>query len=486
MPEDLKYDSSNGRELFLVALREFSEGCRPPELIEACPFSVQAEPGVRSCGEECMDILGANGGPDAVAMVDLGDGLSAPKRVVSRPRRIPVEQTKPFDAREMYQADAGSGEPSRWRLAALVYGLGEHMKEAPPFEPSAFAIRRERIAELIRLIESRGLRVTEHLEPWLRQRAVEHLISTLRRPVLQQELPDFANGVKWVELLASDAGGPLAGEDDDTVARRKFIYQKTLRTVITWGQSADFEDLVAWTPPERVADAFPPRVSKGAGVDDGLWMIDRFCKTYLSEWQTGSLRQEWLYLHGNLMPPCVSTEMSVRQIPEDELAKVMADRMANLADPDRGHPKVPNLVEPAVAFLQEGRRTEAAALFEALLLIDRENADNCNNLGFCVLPDDPVGAIELLDQARDLNPELLVPRLNRILALALVGRLSEAISAGRMLHEEAEARLEVEGGWLWNAKALLMGSGPSIEEVASFGAYLTDLRLVLEEKSVCQ
>jgi hypothetical protein len=78
-----------------------------------------------------MDILGANKAPDAVDEVELGGGLTVQRRVLPRSRRGSDGLTKPFDAKEIFQEDSGAGEPPRWRLAALIYGLDDLVMTAP-------------------------------------------------------------------------------------------------------------------------------------------------------------------------------------------------------------------------------------------------------------------------------------------------------------------------------------------------------------------
>lgn len=45
------------REIFLRALRQYSDNCEPPELTPDCPYSVTVGPGLWGCGNECMDLL---------------------------------------------------------------------------------------------------------------------------------------------------------------------------------------------------------------------------------------------------------------------------------------------------------------------------------------------------------------------------------------------------------------------------------------------
>jgi len=464
--DDLVYDSPEGRDIFLIALREFSESCRPPELIAACPYSIETEPDVRTCGEECFDILGSNKAPAPTADVVLDGGLTIQRRVLPRPRRGLDRPTKPFDAKEVFQEDSGAGEPPRWRLAALIYGLGDLVKTAPPVDLDAAQTRLSRIAELTNLIEARGLDVEKHLEHWLRNLVQTSVMSALRRPLLRQESSEFDHGDEWVYLLI--------GEGDETL-EAKTIYHKALRTVVTWAQTASRDDLVGWNPPDYVPDGFPPPAEFSADAEEGQWLVDRFCTTYVDEWREASLRQEWQYLHGSLMPPCPATEMYARPVIQEELARVMADRFARPHRPDQNRPITPRLVEPAAAFLEEGRRVEAAALFEAGLRMDPNDADTYNNLGFCVLPDEPARAMELFEKAVELDPDRDLSRMNRVLALALLGKRGEAIDSAIRLREEAGERFKEDTGWLWNIESTLSECESFIDKDVIFGSYLDEL-----------
>lgn len=69
-PESLPSEGPE-REIFLVALQQFSDRCDAPNLIAACPFSVDLPTGGRGCGEECEQLLDAHGRPSTSAQVSL-------------------------------------------------------------------------------------------------------------------------------------------------------------------------------------------------------------------------------------------------------------------------------------------------------------------------------------------------------------------------------------------------------------------------------
>lgn len=90
-----------GREIFLRALREYSERCSPPELTPGCPFAIETLNGARGCGEECVDLLAAHRAPPPVEEIRLGGGFALrPRR--PRARHGGGRRPKPFDMGELY------------------------------------------------------------------------------------------------------------------------------------------------------------------------------------------------------------------------------------------------------------------------------------------------------------------------------------------------------------------------------------------------
>ena len=78
MSSDLPKDP-RVREIFLRALREYSESCEPPGLTPGCPYSIETkDPGVMGCLEECMDLLGKYNAPRPREEVEHGAGIWDP------------------------------------------------------------------------------------------------------------------------------------------------------------------------------------------------------------------------------------------------------------------------------------------------------------------------------------------------------------------------------------------------------------------------
>ena len=200
-------------------------------------------------------------------------------------------------------------------------------------------------------------------------------------------------------------------------------FEAILSTTMNWANTASWDDLVNWCPPPLPLIGDTPVNPHRIG--DELWIIERFTKTYLSEWSVAALRCEWLYLHGQHLSPSDPTEMRVREVSANDLAKVMADRLG--AEPSPSEQIISMMLKPALKFLEDGRRTEAAALFEAALRHNPNNADALNNLSFCLIPDGPAQALRHLDAAIDTGQaDIELTTADRLLVLILLGRWTSA------------------------------------------------------------
>ena len=92
-------ENSGEREMFLRALREYSDSCEAPQLTADCPFSKKTTEGAWICGEECLDILGRHKAPDGSDIIELSGGYQIARRRQPRHRVGAGGLVRPFDAR---------------------------------------------------------------------------------------------------------------------------------------------------------------------------------------------------------------------------------------------------------------------------------------------------------------------------------------------------------------------------------------------------
>jgi hypothetical protein len=467
--------SDQERKIFLRALRDFSEACEPPELIAGCPFAVEVEPGLRGCAEECMDILGKHEAPAPLQRVELGNGLSAFRPRQPRARRL-EKPANGFDARQVYLEAEASGPPQRWPLGPILYaiqdeGARSEMLQGDPLE------RERKLRLLCDLASARGLSLEDHIVPYLRDVVPMAVSLGVLYSSVRGDEPSALERA-WIDACPSVV--------DLTSQSFSEIHFDLFKSITRWAQTASAEDLFSLAPPSSLPDpSLPPdRATPESKI--GAWLFDRFTETYLDRWRSDSLRFEWKYLHGQQAPPCSSIEMKVREISESDLARIMAERFSNPRM--MGHNKPPlseamtnQLVEPALQFIGQGRRKEAQALFEAILLHDPESAGANNNLGFCLIPDDPQQALHHLEKAAqfdEMDKELTT--VNRMLALVMLGRSTSVLDLASAVfgidgHSQIESNPTIEasssGSFLWNPIALLQEGRAEIIQTSDLRRY---------------
>lgn len=463
------------RDLFLRALREYSESCEPPALIPDCPFSVSTEPGVRGCAEECMDILGATGAPPPSVEVDLGDGISIRRRRSPRARRPLHPNSRPYDAKEVFLADQEAGPLSTWRIAAVLHGLVDLVTSPPPDDLDQRQQRLDRLDEFRRIISGRGMDYDCHVVPSLRIPVAGTIFGYAIASQPAEDVPLAVAG--WASL----AGDYLPTEDAGiTVESAGQAFESLLLPITRWALTADYEGLVNWRAPGRsLLDESEIPLAATEPIDsDGKWLVDRFLKTYMHDWSTDSLRREWLYQHGQLQSPCNAADMSSRPIDLTALAQVLAERSAAADPPTVDQSRFASkFVRSAVAFLQEARYIEAAALFEAIVRRQPDDPEALNNLGFCLLASDPDKALKSLSLANDqpsADHDLI--DINRLLTLFVLGRKTAATDlADRLLHRLADGRGLRTPTFLWEPASLLAGA-PNLVERTDMLAYVQEVK----------
>lgn len=485
--------SGDERNILLHALREYSDSCDAPDLTADCPFALATRGGGRICEEQCLDLLGRHGAPAAIADVDVGLGFSVRRRR-RRPRSRFMNDTvtRPFDARAMWLEDKELQIETR-RSVSLIYGLGELTTVIPPADDEE---REARIAEIWRsigILEERGFAFDTDLQPQLSVRLVGTITTLLlfaprSEPGTDSASPastsffaamlEFVNA--WTPLL-NDAGIKIEelSLDRESTEQRIEYMPRLIGGLATWASEADFGDVIAWKPPDSGLPAPSPRLGEQLSPKRDPWIIDRFLETYLEDWATSSLHQEWKWLHGETACPIPSDEMKVRAVDESALAKLIADRAVDetdLVDPLQMN----TLQRVARDLLDSGSPDAAAAVFEAVAIEAPDRADAHNNLGFCLVHSDPERALKSLDRAAELGYQPKVVNIcNRALCLVKLGRYGPAIA---LIEEGFElAKLTPhQGAWLWAPDPDALGE---IIDAENLGLYLASLGLIAAEAS---
>lgn len=471
------------REIFLVALRAYSDACEPPSLHPECPFSIEVAAGVRGCGEECMDLLGEFHVPTRQAHVDLGDGFGL-RELRSRPRRGPSPTTKPFDSLELHLADTNRDKErlGSWATVSLLVELRNQVTTPPPDEPHDAADRRRRVGQVSRELDRRSLDSERVLREGLRNEiagaiflatALGGVFPEIESDSLEDARRPATAPLGWQALIFPEApqlrrvrrsGQDYETEFEITGARAG------PPSIERWIQSAPLAAILDWTPPTELTEGLRPESG------EYQWLVERLTKTYLEEWSEYALQQEWRFIQGSCRLPCPPKEVKARLIDRQAVAAELADR--TVRRPPTGMEPAPAsaaLHTPiALKMLKDGRRSEAAALFEATIALYPGDASAHNNYAFCILPDNPSAALESLDRAIDLGRRNnAVTMGNRLLALLLLDRVATAVKVGSDLLS-AWHEMTPERGHMWDAGRTL-AHDPVVIKVDDVREYIQDV-----------
>jgi hypothetical protein len=491
-------DSGPEREIFLRALRRFSDECEPPELIAECPFSVDLPGGGRGCGEECLELLDRYGVPRSAGQVLMGSGGMA-AHSLGRPRRPQPGPTRPFDAAENFYRDSDNADRSRWQTSSLLYGLRNAYlprvdslldpQRCDKLIAAADELRRREfdVDALLRLGLGAKLAAAltvaivmpDFLAAQRSQRGIRDKPTEARRP---------GPPAGWPKLLDAvlEVGGPEGIDPPPPDAGDLAIAQYRVLAALTgqfmgraaiWAQTAPVDDLMNLRPP--AVDDFlaydlgrePPSRPESRRQ---RWVIDRFTQTYLKDWSTDSLKLEWRYQQGEEEPPCPPQEMAGRSVDTNELARALAQATTSSSGSDM----MSVLLPTAVRLLSEGNRGAAATMFDAARHEEWDNAEFHNDYGFCLLPDDPAGALEALELASRLGFRRTVNVCNRVLAIFRMGRHAAALEVAERAIDRWND-LDTDPSFLWD----FTSPEPKLLERESPRSYLAKLAAYVADAS---
>ncbi|KQV71301.1 hypothetical protein ASC64_04455 [Nocardioides sp. Root122] len=471
------------RRLVLEALVAYSDACTLPLLTPNCPFYLVDDQGHPTCGTECVAAVQAGGGTGrSIRDVAVG-GLVLTGRTVPQDA---AGSADPFDAMRDY-IDQRSLRPVDQSTGTLLLRLGAAMNRGPmPSANQSRMIVHEAWAELDRrrvpvesvvraaILPQMAAQIgMQAMTPLLRQSGMwAELVSDDELDRLDQRsaewfavldrayeedragLDDDSQILQWVNIEAhrrkldevfrlheaTEQVVPVDVEVPETLPAKlaadlRVVYATSTRFTTRVEQwlnrilTDDLNAVIDWTaPPPALFSALPALRRMD---ETGLWIWDRFTKTSLEDWATSSLLREWA---GNSDVHLDRRVWLERVCDSEVLAEMALSRLTK--KPRRAAPP-PKLtadvfVDAAQTLLKSDRPEEAAQIFQGLVDLNPTDGDALNNLGFCLLPTDPPAALEVL-QRSSLFPMAFraVNAANRVLALLLVGRESDALTLAR-------------------------------------------------------
>ena len=504
MSEELIGDP-NASEIFLRALRDYSESCEPPNLKHDCPFAIEISPGLRGCGEECMDILGRYGAPRPLDTTVGANDIAIRRARRPRPRHSAMRESPAFDARAAYLSESERSPRQQWSMQSLLYRLKELVQTPPWTFSETNESRSEQILNILHLLNARGLDLNRHLDSAIRLQVRMSLFSLIAPSQVAKNQHSeeveawrkyITEAVVAIESITKKSHVPSIEKNDSLIFR-------THIAIGLWADLASTESIIAWQVPTqqfgKILEDQPESIIDESIINEkknGKWLVDRFTETYIDRWDTESLCREWSFIHGQIAPPCSPFELKSREVKVSVLAQEMSDRLVKTTkrqDSKFKTPRTPEnqtslmtnqLVKPAVSFLREGRFTEAQALFEAILQMDPSSPEANNNLGFCLIPQNPELSLKYFDESERLTgkrSDLL--SANRMMALASLGRntIVAEIANAEFGLDPNDCKLAdyksdgTDSAYLWNIDSILDRADAVLDQVADIRKYASSL-----------
>lgn len=458
-------DSDTRKErLLYLALAEFSDACDVPKLTPACPFYQLQPDGSPICGEECKDILSDELShvvqPDTLT---LGGDLAAvqgPRRSRPRPRRRPAEGQIAYDARQVYLTECDRDVKS-WGMTSLIKGLQYQLAwmSIDPDDPPSLLRVNEICDELANRGVDSGIVIRQGLFAYVTSSILWHIRNALAKG---------ADDLGWVALIREIAPDfeEIASDPDRGLEQALDV----LRPYLTrWVVFAEIEDLmehrVRMSVDELREYQLPDRDF------DAVWLVERFTDTYLEDWGRRSLQREWRYIHSQCASPCPPANMRERTVELEPLAMLLAevgashvealDRPSDADESEdllnEGLLHVGQFFPIAVEALKRGDRAEAASIYQMLYDVRPDDQQVANNLGFCILPDEPERAAGYLEEAIEMTkaPSLLaMTYLNLALSHYVLGDIARAREA---LQNARSNPMDDFAGCMWDLASVVDG-----------------------------
>lgn len=272
------------------------------------------------------------------------------------------------------------------------------------------------------------------LHPWIRL-----LIDEL------QKYPKVDQGIESLVIFA-------VNKSDNHVTKR-WVEQAAASHILGWKLTGYLE-----SPPDT------QDLTQGHSLTAGNWIIDRFMKTYCTDWSSSSRELEFLYISNK------SAVSNIAQLPEwilDQRAvSALSLRASGLSCHSTRMPKVlggmhkQEYFEKIITFLLQGELEHAFHLARTAKFANPLDRDIRSSLAFCAIPFDPSLAIsELQDVPESDFAERHVSSSNLICAYVSAGQYSRA----RRLLTELRSQLAASpdepepSAWLWQPAALSRG-----------------------------
>ncbi len=322
---------------------------------------------------------------------------------------------RPFDARKSWLCERDE-PPQGWRTVSLVTAVRALVEfNGHPSSESHETVLKGCLDSLTqRGIDADSLLryglFPELLSPLIFHYAIGPALGPEERQDLDADLARRGlDTTSWDAILpprraSTRSDGLEAGPGGSTSGRPAF---QDMAPALAWVLVAPRDALLTLRAPTEaeLGEALKQTPPDSAVLEQYRWIVDRFSTTRLADWFDPSLHLELRYQLDDVPSPCDERLMPDRVVDMAELNAEIAKRAIAPARSRQLRYSVlaAQMQGKAQDFLAAGRRREAAALFEFALSQSPDDRDALNNLGFCLVVDEPDAALQHLRHARSLG-----------------------------------------------------------------------------------
>lgn len=277
----------------------------------------------------------------------------------------------------------------------ILKALHELLFRPVPPNPKDAASRATGIKTEMHNLETRG--ITDGI---IRYGLVDVLALQVLAPVLSaqgNQLMAEDKLAQWRECLQL---GELTPETN--VHQFASRLRENLQTFKIWASTTNFQDLINLNPPDITTWK---SLSLQMPEDDSVvasyvWLCDRYLSPDLTTWTTQSLHKEYRYIHSGDTDSFSENALEPITIDNNELNSEIAKRAVFQQKTRTLNIQYGKLIDAAEQNLRKQDYRGAAALFKFYLSERPESTDALNSQGFCLIPDSPEAAAEIIQKAR--------------------------------------------------------------------------------------
>lgn len=374
-----------------------------------------------------------------------------------------------FDAAEALLIARGKSHSptSQWSTAALLMTLVRVVR-SQPYRPDGSPVLARQVdgTSAFAFLGQRGVDPRRLMVHGFGSQLLLAIDSSLGLADLEGTLSTGGNRqvlIAWQHLRREIVGNRASDETPLTLSK---TFRDHLRP---WLATNEISDLLDWVPPSEGLELSGSEALPES--QEYAWFVERFTKTYLTEWTDASLALEYRYVLEGWHPQSLPSELLLeRELGAAKVCHEISRRTVH--GRPRDHEAKNALVERALEAIDKQRRDIAAAIFTSARTLDPDDAMIANNLGFCMIPDQPGEAIKVLAEARALGEQGLLNIANLAAAHYLLGDFQGALSA---CSDALEIGLEEsDSAWLW---PIPLPDEPTVVQ-AGVAAYICDIALL--------